>query len=304
MPRYKTKHMAEYVALRCSAGLFQVLPRPVALGFGWVLAAIAYHLFRFRRTEALRRIKEVFPTINSAEAEHIAWISIRNLTFNAIEMMRSRSLTPVKIRKLFPGLAPMLNETIHRQIDTGKGAILAVPHMGNWELAGLAAHHLGLPIFNIAAKQRNPLVNDYLTRLRQGPGILTLERGDGTLRSVLKFLREGKVLAILPDVRMRTPDLKIPFLGGSANLGRGMALFAKHADIPIYPCIVRRKGWLNLTADIHRPILPDPALSREEDSKRITQVIMRRVEEEIRKTPEQWFWYNKRWVLEPVSATG
>ena len=26
----------------------------------------------------------------------------------------------------------------------------------------------------------------------------------------------------------------------------------------------------------------------------------RRIDEAVKKTPEQWFWFNKRWILEPV----
>ncbi len=54
-----------------------------------------------------------------------------------------------------------------------------------------------------------------------------LERGSGTLRRIIKLLRGGNVLAILPDVRVYTPDLQ-PFLGSTANVGRGMAIFCDH----------------------------------------------------------------------------
>mgnify|MGYP006919536186 FL=1 len=32
----------------------------------------------------------------------------------------------------------------------------------------------------------------------------------------------------------------------------------------------------------------------------MTQAVLANVEAAIRRAPEQWFWYNKRWVLTPV----
>ena len=29
---------------------------------------------------------------------------------------------------------------------------------------------------------------------------------------------------------------------------------------------------------------------------------VRLIDEAVRKTPEQWFWYNKRWILQPVAG--
>ena len=108
------------------------------------------------------------------------------------------------------------------------------------------------------------------------------------------------MLAIVPDVRMRTEGVIVPFLGGKANVGRGMAMFARHADVPIFPCIVTRHGWTRHKIIIHEPIFPNHSLGRNEDIPRMTQTVMEIIEKAIREEPEQWFWFNKRWILDPV----
>ena len=70
------------------------------------------------------------------------------------------------------------------------------------------------------------------------------------VRSVLRRLQSGEVMAVLPDVRMRTEAVGVRFLGGTANLGAGMAHFARLAKVPIVPCIILREGWTR-----HRKIL-------------------------------------------------
>jgi KDO2-lipid IV(A) lauroyltransferase len=154
-------------------------------------------------------------------------------------------------------------------------------------------------MFSIAGKQKNPLVNDWINRQRES-GMTILERGGGTLKQIIRLLRSGNVLAILPDVRMPTPDLKLPFLGGTANLGRGMALFAITAKVPIIPAVFRREGWTRHAFDRLPAIHPDPSLDKDVDARRITAAVTALVDAAIRQSPEQWFWYNKRWVLTPL----
>ena len=120
------------------------------------------------------------------------------------------------------------------------------------------------------------------------------------MKIVLQKLRDGKALAILPDVRMPVKSISVPFLGGEANLGKGMALFARHADVPIFPFIMTRQGWARHKIDAFAPIRPDKNLSKEEDIKRMTIAVIKIIDEAIHRAPEQWFWFNKRWVLDPL----
>ena len=286
--------------MRVLAALLNALPYRAALAVAWFLARFAFHILRFRRRETLRRIRQVLgPELAARAARRIAWLSLRNLFFNAVEMMRAPRISAAWISRHmpdFPEHVPMVRELVRQH----GGAVLAVPHMGNWDLAGWACHRYGIRMFSIAAKQRNPLVNAWINRQRES-GMTVLERGGGTLRQILRLLREGKVLAILPDVRMPTPDLLLPFLGGTANLGRGMALFAISARVPVLLACFRREGWTRHVFERDEPLLPDPALDKETDARRLTAAVAERVEAAIRRYPEQWFWYNKRWVLTPLA---
>ena len=96
--------------------------------------------------------------------------------------------------------------------------------------------------------------------------------------------------------RMRRKDLDIPFLGGVANLGSGMARFAREARVPIQPIVVRRVTWTRFSVDVLPPVMP----SEFGDDAAVTAKVVGMFDAEIRKTPGQWFWYNSRWVLDPV----
>jgi KDO2-lipid IV(A) lauroyltransferase len=296
---HRPKHIVEYVLLAGAGGLVRMLPLRAALCLGWLVAAGMHYLGGFRRQEALRRLAEVYgDRFDEKERRHIAWISWRNLCFNGVEALRFSKLTLDEVMKQplaqeAPRLSQALDEEEH-------GYIFATIHMGNWDMAGVAADLMGIPIFSIARRQKNPLTDEYLNKARNAFNMEIILNDSKILKGVIRRIKQGKVLAILPDVRNRTEAFPIRFLNGEANLGAGVALFARQCNCPIYPAVVRRVGWTRHEAVVFDPIRPDPSLEKTEDWNRIMQQMMDLFNDEIAKTPEQYFWYNKRWVLDPI----
>ena len=296
------KHRIEYAALRLAAGTIRLLSHRAALILAGLLAGVLFHVFRFRRRETLRRIEVVFGAgCSPRDRRRIAWHSLRNLSFNIAELMRAATYTPAWLDRHIENYAPSM-ERLRQLLAQHGGLVVALPHIGNWDLAGIAVHQAGIRIFSVAGVQHNRYVNDWLNRQR-GFGLDIIPRGSSALRQVIKRLRAGEVFAILPDVRTKRPDLSIPFLGGTANLGRGMAQFARVANVPILPVAVRRVGWFRHRVDLSEPLLPDRNRGTQEDLERLTTGVMTRIDAIIRADPGQWFWYNRRWVLEPLQET-
>lgn len=299
--RYRPKHVVEYAVLRCLAAIIAVLPYRAALGVGWILARIGFHVVRFRRREAERRIREVFgDRFSGREVRRIAWLSLRNLCFVAVDTIRGPCLTRAQFEAW--GDYREIVETLRRNAAEGRGGILAVPHMGSWEFAGTGMALEGLPLFVIAGKQRNPLFDHYLTQTREQMGMQVIMRGTSALRAIVTRLKQGQLTAILSDVRMPTEGVRVRFLGREANVGGGLALFARHAGVPIFPIVNLRRGWGRHIGVLSTPIEPDPSANREADVQRMMQMLFDVFTEAIRKEPGQWFWYNKRWIFDPVGS--
>jgi len=297
--KYRVKHVVEYVGLRLVAGLVTILPYRAALALGWGIAWLAFNVGRFRQKETRRRIREVFGDRYDARGvRRIAWLSLRNLMFTAVDIMRTPATTLDSLGRITD--YSRIQQALDAHKATGRGAIFAIPHMGAWELPGRAMILRGIPFFSVAGKQRNPLFDEYLNSTRERSGMPILMRGASTLKQIIHRLKQGEMLALLPDVRMRTEAVKVRFLGKEANIGGGMAMFARHAGVPVFPVIVTRVGWTRHTGRIYPPVEPDPAADKHADAQRISQAVMDVISAAILAEPEQWFWYNKRWVLEPV----
>ena len=298
----------EYGAVLAVGALVRALPHAAAQAFVWPLARLAYALAGSRRREARRRLRLVLgPDVPERGIRRAAWISFRNTAFNLVDMLRIRRFDADALRRQ----VPQADEAIaHLRAELasagGRGVVLALPHCGNWDLAGSLVELAGLPIFSVAAKQRNPFMNRLMNRMRGGHGMEVLERDGGprVYMEMLRRIRRGQVFAILPDTRSRTPALAVPFLGGTANLARGMALLAIQAGAPVVPLVMRRVAWRRFEIEFFPTLRPDPAADRDAEEMRITREALARFDAAIRATPEQWFWYNRRWVLDPVEEPG
>ena len=299
--KYQLRHLIEYGLLRAVSGVLSRVPYRLGLGLAWLIAVLLYALGRRRVAEAERRISEVFgPELDRRGVRRVAWRSLRNLCFNVVEIVRLPRMKLAWVeRHIDRGNLP---ELMTRHIAPGQGAILVIPHMGNWDLAGVGAGLTGVPVFVVAARQRNPLSDAFLTRMRAAQGMEVVMRDENVVKRVLRGLKHGRVLAFLTDLRSRTPGMKVQFLGKEANVVAGLGLFARQAGVPVFAGTVRRVGWTRHVWEFEQPIYGDPAVPKEQDWQRITQQVMDVFDRAIRRHPDQYFWYNRRWVLEPLET--
>jgi len=303
----RPRYILEYIGLRAASGFLNALPYRLALSVGWLIAAAAFFIGRYRVRLAVGRIRELLgDSVTGRDARRIAWRAWRNFVFCAVDLICLPRVSPEWISRHVSGQEATLGR-LAEHLRTGKGAVLACPHMGAWEMAGVVAQRNGLPIFFLTGRQKNPLSDAYINHLRGRTGIATVQRGSAMVKHVIRRLKNGGLLAFLPDVRVPTPGPPVLFFGRPANLVGGMAVFAKQVGVPVFPAIVTRTGWTRHALRVADPVWPDDSLDRQQDWQRITQAVFAVIEDAIRREPEQWFWINKRWImdpLKPVAAAG
>ncbi len=298
--KQRFKHQCEYVLLLGVVAVVRALPYRAALFVGYLIAWFSFHVLRFRVRLAAERVREVFgDQVSGREVRRITWLSWRNFVFCAIDLIRLPLISKGWIRSHAADHEEAARKMLENLKD-GKGAVLACPHMGAWEVAGAAMQFSGVPIFFITGRQTNPFVDAYLNRLRGSTGIATVQRGSSLLRGVMGRLRQGQVLGFLPDVRKGSKGVSVQFLGKTANAVEGMAFFARKAGAPIVTLIATRRGWSGHHIRLCAPVLSDRTLSKRDDWQRMLQAVFADIEKAIRDEPEQWFWFNKRWILDPL----
>lgn len=289
--------LVEYTALRTACAVVNAIPYRLACALARRTAATLVTC-GFKKKRTLERIQTCFPEKTRAEALALAKESLANVLMNAIEMIRAPRLTKDWITAHVKDIGEYA-QRLQAVIDEGKGAVVMVPHCGNWYMAAWAMAQYGIPLSAIAARQRNPYVDAWMKR--QYGSIDVVERGSASvMRDILGILKAGRGFAILPDLRVPARDVSVPFLNGTANVSHGGAMFAVATGAPIVVAIMRRENGLH-TFDHLTTLRPDPnAADRKEEARRLTEEAFRLLNDGICKTPGQWFWYNKRWILQPV----
>ena len=298
MAKGKIAVNAEYAALRTFCALLNALPYPLAMslarGFGWLLVCV----LRFKRRRTFERIRSVFPEKGDVEVRTIALRSLQNVLMNAVEMMRAPKLDRAWMDRYVKDGAHY-EKLLKELVDEGKGVVIMVPHSGNWYMAAWAMAKYGLPLFAIAARQRNPKLDAWMNR--QYGDIEVLDRNcRDTLLKIKSRLQAGRAFAILPDLRVRKPDVSVDFLGGKANVSHSGAMFAVKCGSPIVVAVMSRQDGRHVFNHL-ATLRPDPtATDAKAEAARLTREVFALLDSEVQRRPQDWFWYNKRWILEPV----
>ena len=302
---HRPKHIVEYVVFRLLSFSVNLVPQSVALGLGSLASRCIFTCSPWRRRESARRIRQVMGTrLSEAEVRRISSLAFRDLVWHTIEILR----TPKVDRKWVERNA-VVNAEDRQRLDAalqlGSGVIIAVPHLANWDLAGIGLQQLGYPMTFIVRQQKNPLFDAYLNRMREHSGSDVIERDDPMLvRKVIRALKSGNVVAILVDLRARQSDLKIEFLGHRADLGRGVGLMSYLSACPVVPAFATRRDDGKHQWHFCDHIIPNRNRKRNEESERLLIEAVKPLETAIREHPEQYFWFNKRWVLEQIEPEG
>jgi KDO2-lipid IV(A) lauroyltransferase len=298
--KYRFQHIVEYALLRGFASLISALPYRGALALAWLVAAFAHFVLRYRVTAARARLRQVFgDRFTEREIRGIAWRAWRNFFFSSVEMLRRRRMTLEWIGSITDWDAAYARMKEH--VKSGEGGIVATAHMGSWEMAAVSCEKLGMRMVYLAARQKNPLIDKFWHDLRWSEGRNeTVLRTTSGMRKVTGLMQQGSNFTILPDVRSRHAGVSVSFLGGTANIGSGMARFARNANVPIFPCICVRRGWARHAFTVHDRVRPDPAADKDHDIERMTREVIAIIDSAIQQHPDQWFWFNKRWILDPL----
>ena len=288
----------EYAALRGACALVNAIPYPLAIACARGLARFLFSVVRLKRARTLGRIRSVFPDMDARRAKEVALGSLANVLMNAVEMMRAPKFDRAWMdRHVREGL--LYKDRLQALADEGRGVVVMVPHSGNWYMAAWSMAKYGLPLFAIAARQRNPKLDAWMNRQYGDIEVLDRDCRD-TLVKIRQKLREGRVFAILPDLRVRKRDVAADFLGGKANVSHAGAMFAVRAGAPVVVAVMSRQDGRHVFNHL-ATLRPDPAAADPKaEAARLTREALRLMDAEIRRRPHEWFWYNKRWILEPV----
>jgi KDO2-lipid IV(A) lauroyltransferase len=173
-------------------------------------------------------------------------------------------------------------------------------HIGNWEIMPLAATSTGLKLHVVYRRPNNPLVNKLFISRGTVSGDL-LPKGREGARAALNKLAAGEHVAMVMDQKMND-GLQSTLFGMPAMTAPAMVQLALKYGCPVIPaCCVRHAG-AKFTLELEDPIYFEKTGDNRADLQNGVQVMNAYIEKWIRRHPEQWLWFHRRWPKDIVDT--
>lgn len=265
------------------------------LGSG--LGDFLYLVLKKRRRIASKNLQIAFGNERSTdERAKICRRSFQQVGKTVIEFLRFPKLT---FDNVWEEVTVDGKEHLIQALDKGKGAIVFLPHFGNWELLAMV---YGALIPNRAKAIAFPLKNRYLNALvsqyREQLSLRLITRRQA-VRETLRALKENYAVGFFADQNAGREGIFVDFFGQQASAVRGPATLALKTGAPLLLSMaIRQPGdrhHVLITPEIDLEISGDP----EQDVQTNTARILKILETYIRRYPDQWLWAHDRWKTQP-----
>jgi Kdo2-lipid IVA lauroyltransferase/acyltransferase len=281
----------QFLFLRTSAAILKFLDEKIVYRLS---DAIGFFLFlrKRRREYCISNLRNAFPEKSENEIKSIGLQSMQNIVRIIFEFMR----IPLLAKNPEDFIEMRGTEHVWDALKQNKGVIWVVGHFGNWELAGIASAAHGFPMHAIGKTYKNPLINQFIRKLRGMTGLQTIDQ-TGAVRKTIQLLKENQVVAMLVDEHAKGQGaVWVDFFGRKAATSALPAMLALKYRTPVIALFYYRETDKRSVMVFDSPFPLIETGDYDADILANTQQYMKRLEDELRKRPADWtLWMHNRW---------
>jgi phosphatidylinositol dimannoside acyltransferase len=190
-------------------------------------------------------------------------------------------------------------EHLDAGLARGRGVVVALPHTGNWDAAGIWLVHHGGPFTTVAERLKPESLFDRFVAYRESIGmeVLALTGGARPPTEVLaERLRQNRVVCLLADRDLSRNGVQVDFFGEPTRMPAGPAMLSAMTGATLLTARPRfiGDGWgVTFSAPVELPDgeLPDRIAAG-------TQAIADRFAEGIAQEPADWHMLQRLWLAD------
>ncbi len=297
------------VAAAFSAGwsIVRHLPEPVA---AWIFRTVADLMWRRHGKAVLRLEGNLARVVGRDPADpYVRQLSRAGTRSYFRYWMEAFRLPSMSAERVVTGNHTIDGEHIFDNLGKGRGVVLALPHMGNWDLAGAWLVNMGHPFTTVAERLKPESLFERFVAYRESLGMevlpLTAKGGGSAMAfgTLAKRLRSGRPVALPADRDLTQSGVEVEFFGARTRMAAGPALLAIQTGAALLPAILWFEGpdW---ALHIHEEIPVPQEGTRQEKVAAMTQSLADVFEKGIAEHPEDWHMLQRLWLddLEPRPA--
>jgi KDO2-lipid IV(A) lauroyltransferase len=284
---------AAYVAVRVAMAALQALPLDTWQAWARRMSWALWHVIGLRRKVVDANLRIAFPQSTAAERQTIAigmWEHLLVMIAEIAHAPRKVHRTNWRRHSCIPEMRLM----VRRLLDP-RPVVMVSGHVGNFEMGGYMLGLHGFPTHSIARRLDNPYLDGWINRFRAATGQYILAK-DGSSREIEALLKSGGTLALLGDQHAGKAGCWVDFFGKPASTHKAVALFTLASQAPTATVAMLRTGkplqFEMCVADMIDPRDRDFALGT---IPLVAEWYTRRLEDLIRRAPDQYWWLHNRW---------
>ncbi|MFJ1705198.1 phosphatidylinositol mannoside acyltransferase [Kitasatospora sp. NPDC088346] len=274
------------------------LPEPVARGLFNRIADMAWS----RRGKGVQRLEANLARVHpEADAERLRELSRAGMRSYLRYWMESFRLPAWSLARIADAITVKNIEQLDAVMASGRGAVLALPHMANWDLAGAwIASAGGYPFTTVAERLKPESLFDRFVAYREGLGmeVLALTGGEvSVIGTLARRLRAGGLVCLVGDRDLSAAGVPVDFFGEPTRMPAGPAALAQQTGAALFPVTLWYDGPM-LRAEVH----PEVPVPQEGDRKERTAAMVQSLAdvwaEGIREHSVDWHMLQKLWLAD------
>jgi lauroyl/myristoyl acyltransferase len=273
--------------------LVRVLPLPVARSLFMAAADRAYRK-NGPGTQRLRRNLARVVTEDRLEATVRA--GLRSYARYWLEAFRLPSQTREQFLAGFQISAADYG-ALKAAVTDGRGVVLALPHVGNWDAAAAWVASNDWPMVTVAERLKPEGVFEQFVAYREklGMEVLPLTGGQrAPLDALAERLAQGWMVALLGDRDLSRNGVEVEFFGGRTRMPGGPAILAIRTGAPLFAADLSFNE--TQTVAVLRRVVPPADGPLDVRVKQTTQALADAYAIGIADHPQDWHMLQKLWL--------
>jgi phosphatidylinositol dimannoside acyltransferase len=216
--------------------------------------------------------------------------------------------------RIVAGVRVVGDEPVRAHLAAGRGVVMALSHMGNWDHAG-AWSTLRLARATTVAERLEPVeVSQAFLAFRERLGMEILSLGASDLFGTLvRRLRDGGFVPLLADRDLTARGVEVSFFDEPARMAAGPAALAELTGAALFPVTIRyerltgsasrqiKSGW-GIVIEFGEQVQRPEAASRPGRVAAMSQTLADRLAAGIRQAPQDWHMLQKVFVADLDAA--
>ena len=194
------------------------------------------------------------------------------------------------------GSTTVINDYLLRDaLDAGRGAIVSLPHAGNWDRAGAYYCETGAPVVTVAEHLEPERLFKKFLAYRESLGMEVLDASARSLALLSQRLRQGRLVALVADRDLSRNGVDVTFFGHPARMPAGPAVLSMKTGAPLLTAFVR---YIDTGIEIHfEPAIavPENGTTQEKVSEMI-QESATRLERHLVNHVSDWHMLQRIWI--------